>query len=250
MRAAWSLPEWMSRLLDPEEREAVLGDLREAGEGPWQTLAEITGLVLRRQAGLWKNWRPWVAAFAVSVPTSFMLMGDSVMVCAACAKLAGIGAIGPSLASKIAILALQTLLLTGWSWTCGNLVGSLSRRTAWFSILSYCSPCIFCLSRFRIESLSRFSLLLFVLPLAWGLLRGLKGKIVDPRLAVAAAAALTAIAVLTRVAASGGTGFALGWTGNLILTWPSWCLAAVSLDAAREDVCAKRSFETEQHEPN
>src|SRR5580658_1334728 len=79
MRAVWFLLERVSCILEPAEREAVLGDLKEAGEGPWQTLVEIVGLVLRRQAGHWKDWRPWVAAIGVSVPTSFLLMGDSVM---------------------------------------------------------------------------------------------------------------------------------------------------------------------------
>src|SRR5450432_1936448 len=84
MKAARILTETVSRFLVPAEREAVLGDLQEAGEGPWQTFAGLAGLVLRRQAGHWKNWRPWVAAFGVSVPTSFMLMGDSVMLCSRC----------------------------------------------------------------------------------------------------------------------------------------------------------------------
>ncbi len=240
MRAAWILPERVSRLLRPAEREAVLGDLMEAGEGPWRTLAEIADLVLRRQAGLWRNWRPWVAAFGVSVPTSFMLMGDSVIVWSGGVKLAGAGAAYQPFAPEIEILAVQSLLLVGWSWTCGYLVGSISRRTVWFSIISYCSPCLFCLSRFRIEHLSRVSLLLFVLPAAGGLWQRLRARKVGPRFGAAAAAIITALAIITRVGASGGAGDALGWIGNLILTWPSWCLAAASLNAAKEDMGAEQ----------
>ncbi len=249
MRAAWILPERVSRLLKPAEREAVLGDLMEAGEGPWQTLAEIVGLVLRREAGLWKNWRPWVAAFCVSVPTSFMLMGASVMECSGCVKLAKAGAAYQPFAAEIEILAVQALLLAGWSWTCGYLVGSISRRTVWFSIISYGSPCLFCLSRFRIESLSRLSLLLFVLPAAVGLWHGLRAREVGPRFAVATTAIITALAIITRVGSPGGAGDALGWIGNLILTWPSWFLAVASLAAAKEDTGAEWSpFEKKQRE--
>jgi hypothetical protein len=251
MRAAWILPEGAARLLAPAEREAVLGDLVEAGDGPWTALAEIGGLVLRRQAGLWRNWRPWVAAFGVSVPTSFMLMGNSVVVSLGVMKLAGTGSAGQPLAAEVERVAAQALLLAGWSWTCGYLVGSLSRRTVWFSVISYGAPCLFCLSRFRIESLSRLSLLLFVLPAAAGLWRGLRGRKAGPRLAVAAAAVITALAVLTRLDAAGGGVGGSGWIGGLILTWPSWFLAAISLNAAREDKGSDwPPLERQHHEPS
>src|SRR5260370_28185090 len=41
-------------------------------------------------------------------------------------------------------------------------VGSMSRRTLWASAALCCSPCLFCLARFRIGSLSRLCLLLFL----------------------------------------------------------------------------------------
>jgi hypothetical protein len=251
MRAAWFLHERVSRILEPAEREAVLGDLKEAGVGPWQTLAELVGLVLRRQAEHWKDWRPWVAAFGVSVPTSFMLMGDSVMLISGFVTLAGASVASQTFAAEIEILSVQTLLLAGWSWTCGYLVGSISRRTVWFSIMAYCAPCLFCLSRFHIESLSRLSLLLFVLPLAMGLRQGLRGQRVGRRFGVAVAAIVTALAIITQVGATGGVGNASRWFCSLVQTWPSWCLAVASLDAAREDKSAERStFEIEQHELN
>jgi hypothetical protein len=249
MKAARILTETVSRFLVPAEREAVLGDLQEAGEGPWQTFAGLAGLVLRRQAGHWKNWRPWVAAFGVSVPTSFMLMGDSVMLCSRCVRLVGARTASEPFAAEIEIFAVQTLLLAGWSWTCGYLVGSVSRRTAWFSIIAYGAPCLFCLSRFRVESLSRLSLLLFVLPLAVGLWQGMKGQRVGPRLAVPASAIITALAIIMQVGATGGFGNASTWVCSLVQTWPAWCLAVVSLNEAKEDAVADWStFEKKQHE--
>src|SRR5450759_2133589 len=57
----WSLVETICRLLEPDERQAVLGDLAESGETGIRALAAVAGLVTRRQLGLWKSWRPWVA---------------------------------------------------------------------------------------------------------------------------------------------------------------------------------------------
>jgi hypothetical protein len=251
MRTAWILSERVSRFLEPGEREAVFGDLVEAGKGPWQMLAEITGLVLRRQAGHWRNWRPWVAAFGVSVPTSFMLMGDSVVLCSTFVKLAAAGAAGRTFAEAIEILALQTLLLAGWSWTCGYLVGSISRRTVWFSVIAYGSPCLFCLSRFRIESLPRLSLLLFVLPLALGLWQGLWGRKVTPRFSVAAATIITALAFIAQANSKGGLGSVSRLACSSILTWLAWCLAVASLNSAKERGSAQRAaFKTEGYEPS
>jgi len=74
-RAAWPLVELAARLLEREEREAVLGDLAEAGENAWQALLDILRLECRRQALLWRSWRPWFAGFGIAFPSSLLLMG-------------------------------------------------------------------------------------------------------------------------------------------------------------------------------
>ncbi|HEX6824397.1 MAG TPA: hypothetical protein VF123_20220 [Candidatus Sulfotelmatobacter sp.] len=73
-----SLVELAAQLLQRDERQAVLGDLVEDGENAWQGLLDVLSLVLHRQAILWKSWRPWLAAFGLTVPGSFVLMGTSV----------------------------------------------------------------------------------------------------------------------------------------------------------------------------
>jgi hypothetical protein len=250
MRAFWALSEWASRLLAPAEREAVLGDLAEEGGGPWQNFVEIIDLVLRRQAGQWKEWRPWVAAFGISVPTSFFFMGDSVLLCAGVVKLAGGGADGGHVIPGMAILASKALVLAGWSWTCGYLVGYVSRRTVWCSVLAYGSPCLFCLSRFHSESLSPLSLFLFVIPLVLGLVRGLKGPILGRRLIVYAASIITLLAIISHVGATGGVGSPASWIGSVIQTCPAWCLAVASLKAAKVSSNSQHPvFKREQHEP-
>ena len=47
----WSFVEVAARLLEPGEREAVLGDLLEAGESGLQGVLDVFGLAVRRQLG-------------------------------------------------------------------------------------------------------------------------------------------------------------------------------------------------------
>jgi hypothetical protein len=161
---SWSLVETTAQLLEGERREAVLGDLIEAGESAGQALLGIFGLVLRLHAAAWKSWRPWLAAFGVSLPASFYLMGFSVSVSYAFVQWPG-----------TAPLVAKTLLLIACSLGAGYVVTTLSRRTLWVSALLCGSPCLFCLARFRVPSLSRFSLFLFILPAALGVRQALRG---------------------------------------------------------------------------
>lgn len=72
----WALVEVTARLLEPCEREAVLGDLLEAGEAPWRGSLDILGLATLRQLLHWKSWQPWLATLGLALPGSFLLMGD------------------------------------------------------------------------------------------------------------------------------------------------------------------------------
>ena len=147
------------------------GDLLEAGESAWQSLLGVLGLIVRREATLWKTWQPWLAAFGLALPSSFLLMGFSLSVSRAYQQLAGgpiLHATGIDVRQGFALFLCNVVLLAAWSWTGGFVVGSVSRRTVWVSAALSFIPCLFCLERFRIESLSRLCLLLF-LPIAlWG----------------------------------------------------------------------------------
>jgi hypothetical protein len=214
----WSLVDVFSRLLEREEREAVRGDLAEAGENAWQALWDVLGLVTRRQALLWKNWRPWLAAFGLALPGSFLLMGFSLSVSSAYQRI-----FDPKITvgAGFWLLACNILLLIAWAWTGGFVVGSVSRRTVWVSAALSFAPCLFCLVRFRVESLSRFCLLLFLLPAIWGVLRGLRIARIKLSSAIVLAAAVT---VLTIPAwSSKGP-----WIPNWALSWPAWYLVATA----------------------
>ena len=82
-------------------------------------------------------------------------------------------------------------------------------------------PCLGCLSTFRIASLSRLSLLLFLLPAILGVRRGLR---IEPiKLSFAVTLALAVTMVMVRML-SGGDWRVLSWA----LLWPAWYLVAAA----------------------
>jgi hypothetical protein len=220
---AW-LVDLVSRLLPAEEREVVQGDLLEAGESAWQSTLAVLGLIIRREAALWRNWRPWLAAFGLALPCSFLLMGFSLSVSRAYQQLAGgpiLHATGIDVRPGFALFLCNVLLLAAWSWTGGFVVGSVSRRTIWVSAALSFIPCLFCLERFRLECLSRLCLLLF-LPIAlWGARSGLQMARIKRSSAVALAIAVTALTIPTWTSSG-------AWIPNWALSWPAWFLVATA----------------------
>jgi len=150
---AWPLVERVSRLLKPDEREAVLGDLLEADVSAWQALLELFGLILRRQAFLWKNAQPWFAGFSVALPCTYLLMHVSVSVTATYERLFHhrVSACWPTGKEGFLLLFCHFFLLMAWSWAGGYVVGSVSRRTLWVSIALSALAGAFCLATFRFE---------------------------------------------------------------------------------------------------
>jgi hypothetical protein len=227
----WSFVEAAARPLARDEREAVLGDLAEGNENSWQALLGVLGLVFRHEAVLWKNWRPWLAGFGVALPSSFLLMGFSLSVTWSyltirCPELLQKSSL--TLGSGMLVLLCQGLLLIGWSWTGGFLVGSLSRRTLWASTLLCYSPCLFCLSRFRVESLSRFCLLLFLVPAIWGVHRGLRISRLTLSWAMALAVAITALMLPGWSSGAHEWWAPPQWTLDWALCWPAWYLVGTA----------------------
>jgi hypothetical protein len=223
-RVGWSLVDTIAQLLENEEREAVQGDLVEAGENPWQALLDVLGLVARRQAGVWRNWRPWLAAFGLAVPSSFLLMGFSLSVSRAYQQFIGptiTQATGLPVGPGLSLLLCNVILLIGWAWTGGFVVGSVSRRTVWVSAILSFAPCLFCLERFRAESLSRLCLLLFIPPAIWGVRQGLRIARIKLSSAIVLAVALTALTIPTWSRKG-------AWIPNWALSWPAWYLVATA----------------------
>jgi hypothetical protein len=225
----WTSQNFAAQLLHGEDREAVLGDLAEAGDSTTQQMLGILGLVIRRQAMLWKNWRPWLAAFGLALPGSLLLMGVSVSISCTYQWLIGLTLPDTSLLPEhpgYLLLLCHILLLTAWSWTSGFVVGSMSRRTLWVSAIACCSPCLFCLARFRTPSMSRLCLFLFLLPALCGVFQGLRTTRIQLRSAILLAVAVTVLMIV----AWGNGGL---WVFNWALIWPVWHMVATARRSRR-----------------
>lgn len=220
----WRWVEVAARLLEPGEREAVVGDLLESGEGAWTGLLDILGLVTRRQLLPWKSWQPWLAAFGLALPCSFLLMGISVSVSSMGVRLAESALLSGStqgLHDVFLGLLCGGLLLAGCSWACGFVIGSLARRTLWVSIALSCVACSDCFVRFREPSLSRFCLFLFLLPAIFGIRRALQPIPVKMAFAIALATTITAMLICLSISKQ-------LWTLNWAVVWPAWYIVATS----------------------
>src|SRR5437870_3312519 len=133
---------------------------------------------------------------------------------------------GPALTQ----LVCHAVLLAGWSWTGGFVVGSLSRRTLWVSLTACCMACSFCLVRFRVESLSRFCLLLFLVPAILGARQGLR------MVRIKMSSALVAAVVVTLLMIPNWSGQGQSWRSpsalvTWTLSWPAWFLVATARKA-------------------
>ena len=220
-RGGRSLVEMAARLLAAEEREPVLGDLAEAQASAREGVLEIFGLVIRRQAALWCDWRPWLAAFGVALPGTLLLEGVSLSVSCTFQRLSGVAVYGwcsRTGQEGVPLLLCHILLLLAWSWTSGFVVGSLSRRTLWVSAAVALCPCVFCLASFREASVSRLCLLLFAPPAILGICHGLRLIRVKASMAVVTAVIVTALMLCAWM------NEAL-WKLNWALIWPAWFMA-------------------------
>jgi hypothetical protein len=139
-RFAWRLVGLLSELLEPDERSAVCGDFQELHVTSGRALGDLLGLVVRRQAALWMDWRPWAALIALAVPVGVVLSllarqianSASVYVWAYGSwwtrTILTIPAARQDLAGILGRCLLNFAALAVWSWTAGATLGALSRR--------------------------------------------------------------------------------------------------------------------------
>jgi hypothetical protein len=205
-RVCWRFMEFVSGLLDPDERDAVRGDLQESGETGRQALASVMGLVIRRQAALWMNWRTWIALATVVLPTGWLLGLIS-------RHAADGGAIyiwlyahnwDWSLLSNLGFqhyfpriggrMLLSCLALGGVSWIAGLFLAWLTRRmipvtcallvvTPIFAqcwqpseVAAHYNPAVFALTTYRVVIPILLQAAFAMLPLLWSIHRGLRPR--------------------------------------------------------------------------
>lgn len=148
-RARLRLLHLASLLLQPADREAVLGDLTESGATLFEAVSGILGLALRRQIGLWRNWQPWLALIGVAgVAGSFLsysVFGLDLGIGEQIRTYVKYGVryeMGVSGAQDVTSLAILVAAVCFWSWTSGFVLGSLSGRAAWLTgIFFYLAVC-------------------------------------------------------------------------------------------------------------
>jgi len=226
---AWKLIEAMALQLTPAEREVVLGDLIETRESAWQGMREVSGMVVRRQLQLWNGWRPWLAGPGLALPCSFMLMGFSFAISSELRNQLAGGWHRSFLSTEPAEavwLLCQLVVLLICAWAAGFIVESVSRRTFLVSAICCFLPCLFCLLRFRQESLPRFCLLLFLVPAIGGVCFSRRGGSINRRQALALA--LVATICMAVLAAHGHL-----WLFNWELIGPAWYLAILPVRSDR-----------------
>ena len=221
-KAVWSLVEIAARMLEPADREAVLGDLLEAGEGGWTSLWAVIGLAFRRQLLLWKSWRPWLAGFGIAVPSCYLLMGVSGSVTCTYERLHRPGtwvAHWPTGHEDVPLLLCHVFLLVAWSWTSGFAYGSLARSSVWTSAMLCLFPSFW--ANIHIDPLPRLWLFLFLLPAFLGVREGLRTVRIKPVAAFALAIGITGLMTFAwnREAL---------WIFNWALAVPVWYLVATA----------------------
>jgi hypothetical protein len=146
----WRLVEIASSMLKPDERDAVLGDFAESGETGGQALRGVLSLVLRRQAALWKEWRPWLVLVGVLIPLAWLLSIAAKLTAGGSAvylwfylnnwdwTLLRYVSFWYFLRDAAIAVSVQYAILICWAWSAGFLLGSVSRRIAPTNFLLFC----------------------------------------------------------------------------------------------------------------
>jgi hypothetical protein len=253
----WWFVNHISSLLPPDERDALQGDIAELALSGRRALHEVLGLVARRQAAAWQDWRPWLALFGLAVLVGSRLTRISFWIGTMPAmplfirwKYGTHYGNGLSAPEEAAVFLCQSLAVISWSWTAGFVLGLLSRRTLWINASLFyfvCflfwppraltigetsgrSPLIF----FYIVLPIILQTVFFVLPSLWGLQRAVRRGTLTMRQSFLLSAATVIITALATWTEGWQQTAHLAWSRGIwpyeVIRWPSrlWPYALVS----------------------
>jgi hypothetical protein len=221
----WRAVELLSRSLDRDERDAVYGDLIESHASTGRALLEVGGLVLRRQAAAWLDWRPWFILGAVVVPVGFLLSVSSRSFATAAAHSFWLYVrtgdwayfANPGWRSDVfaaaAHAAVSVAALVGWSWTTGFALARLSRRAAWSIGAFFVAILVFGTAGSMLvvhPAHNITAVVLVMLPFWRGLARGLAPGAPRPVPTIVAAAAIIVFTALVSKGLEGSLTFGYG----------------------------------------
>jgi hypothetical protein len=151
----WWVVEPVSRFLERDEREAVLGDVEESRQDGPRALLDVLGLVVRRQALLWMTWRPWLILFGLTFPLGLLLSilsrqtsdGSAVSLWMYANNwnppLTQNPGFWPLFAETVFSVLTSYLALACCSWTGGFVLGSLSRGISALNSVLLCAVLFF-----------------------------------------------------------------------------------------------------------
>ena len=140
-----SLLHALSKCLEPQEREVVLGDIEELHLGDRKAFASMLGLIARRQLQPWLSWRPWLAMLAVTLPAGVLLSHIANGLAASNSVYFWMyasnwtptylrpGWLWSELMPEIGSLLFSWFVLVCWSWTAGLVIASVSRIHNWIN---------------------------------------------------------------------------------------------------------------------
>jgi hypothetical protein len=130
----------LAEMLDPDEREAVLGDISESQQKNGKAIRELLGLIARREAALWRTPRPWLMLVAMVAPIAVALNLAAIRLAEGTAiysyiyidnwtwgQLASPGARADLVHLCVAYL-FDYVSLAGFAWAAGLSIGRLSGR--------------------------------------------------------------------------------------------------------------------------
>lgn len=147
-RFTWWLVDLASRALEPLERDVVLGDVVESGETATTALFGVLGLVARRSAAMWKEWRPWLVLAGLAIPLGIIFHWVSKRIAYRSAIYFWLYAnnwdwthlepgFRQDLAHYGAAILIEYAILFWLSWSGGFILGSVARRSLPLQLLSF-----------------------------------------------------------------------------------------------------------------
>jgi hypothetical protein len=250
---SWWLVDHASQLLEPDEREAVRGDFSELRITGRHALRDLVGLIARRQAHAWADWRPWLALLGLVTPLGLLLSLVSRFWATSSAiylwfyvnnwtsaYLASSGA-RVDLVQFALTVAISYLTLVVWSWTTGFALGSLSGRTIWMNGAVFCfvvfggtigsttaglgnpaNDAVFSLAFYRVVYPVIVRTALVGLPALWGMRQGHRRAMLHVPRAITCAVIAISLTAWTARGLAGSVIF--GWwfppaAGPLIAGW-------------------------------
>lgn len=257
-RVSWRPLELLSRLLDPDDRDAALGDFAENGLPFGPALCALLGLIARRQAAAWKRWQPWLALLGIVGPVSLMLFLFLLSLTRTYDLYlwiignyrhfdpAMLDQTGLTVPHGLAKMLRHSLLMLGWSWTAGFVLGSLSRRAILVNGMLVCGiiAALFAVALNTTPPpkpllLLSLVVLLLAVPLLSGTIQSLCHGSLNPRpalLVAAAIALLTALSIWTAGWWRGGPGDNLQLTLAVLLCWPAAYIAVAASSRVRQSI--------------